>query len=57
MQVICCVCHKTKNHKGWAKQAARSGAQISHGYCPQCYRQMMEMVENFFVLNGCRKSA
>ncbi|MBU4177337.1 MAG: hypothetical protein ACYC0O_13760 [Desulfurivibrionaceae bacterium] len=57
MQVICCVCHKTKNHKGWAKQAARSGVRLSHGYCPRCYRQMMEMVDNFFVLNGCRKSA
>lgn len=57
MQVICCVCHKTKKHKGWAKQAARSGAQLSHGYCPQCYQQMMEKVENFFVMNGCRKSA
>lgn len=57
MQIICCVCHKTKNHKGWGKQAARSGAQISHGYCPQCYKQMMERVENFFVMDGCRKSA
>lgn len=57
MQVICCVCLKTKQPKGWAKQAARSGGQLSHGYCPQCYQQMMERVENFFVMNGCRKSA
>lgn len=57
MQVICCVCHKTKNHKGWAKQTARSGGQLSHGYCPQCYQQMMERVTNFFVMNDCRKSA
>ena len=57
MQTICCVCQKTKNHNGWAKQAARSGAQFSHGYCPQCYKQMMERVENFFLMNGYRKSA
>jgi len=57
MQVICCVCHKTKKPKGWAKQAARSGTQLSHGYCPQCYQQMMERIENFFGMNGCRKSA
>lgn len=57
MQVICCVCLKTKNHNGWKKQTARSGGQISHGYCPQCYKQMMERVENFFVMNGYRKSA
>jgi len=57
MQVICCVCLKTKKQKGWAKQAARSGVQLSHGYCPQCYQQMMERVENFFVMNNCRKSA
>jgi hypothetical protein len=57
MQVICCVCLKTKKQKGWAKQAARSGVRLSHGYCPQCYQQMMERVENFFVMNNCRKSA
>ncbi|HIJ91338.1 MAG: hypothetical protein OEV89_11765 [Desulfobulbaceae bacterium] len=57
MLVICCVCHKTKAHNRWAKQAAKSGAQLSHGYCPQCYRQMMEKIENFFAMNGYRKSA
>ncbi|HEX9714919.1 MAG TPA: hypothetical protein VGA28_04420 [Desulfurivibrionaceae bacterium] len=57
MQVICCVCLKTKQPKGWAKQAARSGGQLSHGYCPQCYQQMMERVETFFVMNNCRKCA
>lgn len=57
MQVICCVCHKTKTHDSWAKQAVRSGVQLSHGYCPQCHKQMMERVANFFAMNGCRKSA
>jgi len=57
MQIICCVCHKTKNHKGWAKQAVRSGAPLSHGYCPQCYQQMLEKIENFFAMNGFGKSA
>ena len=57
MQVICCVCHKTKTHNSWTKQAVRSGVQLSHGYCPQCHKQMMERVANFFAMNGCRKSA
>ncbi|MDG4474591.1 hypothetical protein [Thiovibrio frasassiensis] len=58
MQVICCVCHKTKKHNSWAaKRSANSGDQRSHGYCPGCYQQMMERIENFFVMNSCRKSA
>ena len=57
MQIICCVCNKTKNHNGWEKQAAWSGVQLSHGYCPQCYQQMMKKVANFFSMPGCRKSA
>lgn len=57
MQVICCVCHKTKKAKGWTQQAARSGVPFSHGYCPQCYRQLLERIENFFVTAGWRKSA
>lgn len=57
MQIICCVCQKTKSHKGWTKQAAGSRAPHSHGYCPQCYQQILEKVENFFGLTDCRKSA
>ncbi len=57
MQVVCCVCHKTKNNHRWTKQAIKSGMQPSHGYCPQCYQQLMERVENFFVMNNYSKSA
>lgn len=41
MQTICCVCLKTKNKKGWGRQNVRHDEEISHGYCPDCYREMM----------------
>jgi len=57
MQIICCACQKTKSPSGWTKLTTRAGSQISHGYCPQCYKQMLKRIDNFSILNGYSKSA
>ncbi len=46
MQVICCVCQKTKSRNLWRKKAADPGTKLSHGYCPHCYQQLLERVHN-----------
>jgi len=52
MKVICCVCHKTKDHNGWTYQPDRPGIPLSHGYCPKCYQQMMQKFERFFGIGN-----
>lgn len=47
MQKICCVCKKTKNRNRWVKKLIASGKALTHGYCPQCYRQVIEKIEGY----------
>lgn len=44
MRTICCVCHRTKGSNGWKKQKAAGEIRISHGYCPDCYQQVIQQV-------------
>lgn len=46
MTTICCVCHRTKSQVGWVKKrVSKRQHRLSHGYCPDCYRQTMEMIQ------------
>ncbi|MFZ5774988.1 MAG: hypothetical protein ACOY3Z_05845 [Thermodesulfobacteriota bacterium] len=55
MQVVCCVCQKTKQPNGWKKIAPAPGEEVSHGYCPQCYGEFMRQVRRFFSASeGCK---
>lgn len=49
MQVVCCVCQRTKQHNGWKKITVAPEEDVSHGYCPQCYQQFMQQVRRFFT--------
>lgn len=57
MQVICCVCQKTKNQNGWGKKMDGAGAKVSHGYCPRCLSDLLSRVDSFFAAQDCRKTA
>lgn len=48
MKMICCVCHKTKSQKGWdwVKQSISQTRNLSHGYCPDCYRKTIRRIES-----------
>lgn len=48
MTIICCVCHKSKDRKGWSDHSQHRDTMISHGYCPECYRQAIEKIETHF---------
>ncbi|MBU0482579.1 MAG: hypothetical protein KKG47_15920 [Proteobacteria bacterium] len=45
MEIICCVCNRKKSAKGWIKQFPDRNKVQSHGYCPKCYRQVVEKVQ------------
>lgn len=47
MQTICCICHKTKTENRWVRSTAPQSKQVSHGYCPRCYRQMLEQLNSY----------
>ncbi|PIP43108.1 MAG: hypothetical protein COZ12_02605 [Deltaproteobacteria bacterium CG_4_10_14_3_um_filter_60_8] len=43
MRRICCVCLKIKSeHGGWEKAGNVKGDELSHGYCPRCYRRLVD---------------
>lgn len=49
---ICVSCKKVKDDKGYWNQvesyiSKHSGAEFSHGYCPQCYETEMERIEKW----------
>ena len=46
MQKVCCVCKKTKSRNRWVKKLISRGKDLTHGYCPQCYRQVMAEINN-----------
>lgn len=45
---ICCVCHKIKHHGRWvAAEVFAEQEQLSHGYCPACYVQVLADINLF----------
>ena len=46
--VQCCVCGQTKvdgKYDGIKKEVVRVG-NVSHGYCPECFKNAMEEIKN-----------
>lgn len=46
---ICCVCKKVRDDQNYWHQveayiAQHTGAQFSHGYCPDCYQQALQEI-------------
>lgn len=46
MKTVCCVCQKTKNKKGWGKQSITESKELSHGYCPDCYQEIIQTIRS-----------
>ena len=47
---ICCVCKKVRDDQNYWQQvesyiAKRTDAKFSHGYCPDCYKKVMQELE------------
>lgn len=49
MQTVCCICHKTKTRSRWVKPGQFPAQNVSHGYCPRCFRQLMAEVHRHFA--------
>jgi hypothetical protein len=41
LETICCICMRQKGKNGWQETAIESFADLSHGFCPDCYRRTM----------------
>ena len=48
MKTVCCVCHRVKTNEGWVLKGLKSAADVSHGYCPDCFHVTVEK----FCLKG-----
>jgi hypothetical protein len=47
MQIVCCVCQKTKSQAGWIQGQASKEGRVSHGYCPDCFHRTMEQAQGW----------
>lgn len=45
VNTICCICHKTKSLYGWFDEFMEQYKKLSHPYCPECYRKIMERLQ------------
>ena len=52
MRTVCCVCYKIKSEDGWVKQQKNRSRKLSHGYCPDCYRETMQRIERNCLAQG-----
>ncbi len=43
VQTICCVCQKSMSLYGWFDEFMEQYKKLSKGYCPECFRQTMNM--------------
>lgn len=41
MRRMCCVCQKTQWEGDWRLLPIASDEPITHGYCPECYAEVM----------------
>jgi len=46
MTTICCQCQRTKEGNNWKRKFVRGEQRISHGYCPKCYRKVIEKISS-----------
>ena len=44
LKTVCCVCQRKKTKKGWVKRAVKQSKELSHGYCPECYHEIMQSI-------------
>ena len=43
---VCCVCNKQRIENGtWVPYKATSNGQVSHTYCPNCCKEVMEQID------------
>ncbi|MCK5340985.1 MAG: hypothetical protein KAJ60_07915 [Desulfobulbaceae bacterium] len=42
MKTVCCLCLKTKEPDGWKLYVPTRQETYSHGYCPECYQEVMK---------------
>ncbi len=48
MTRICCVCNKIKYQEQWvAAEVFAEQEQLSHGYCPVCYAEVLADISVF----------
>lgn len=40
-KTICCICQRQKGENGWDRAVVKPCTDLSHGYCPECYRKIL----------------
>jgi hypothetical protein len=48
MTTICCVCNRVEKKGEWNFPEQYICGQVSHGYCPACFQDMLETTRSYF---------
>ncbi len=43
---ICSICHRMEQNQSWVRVQV-TAAEVSHGCCPACYKNVLEEIEQF----------
>lgn len=46
MQMVCCLCKRTKDEDGWVEKIVSYSKKLSHGYCPECFQKTMTQLKS-----------
>ena len=50
MNTVCSVCNRVKNGNDWESKEISNGRDLSHGYCPPCFKtSIMTQLEKLFA--------
>jgi hypothetical protein len=54
----CCVCGRREREGVWSRDFSRDEQlRVSHGYCPACYEEFMDRLDQLFLGRGKKKCA
>ncbi len=57
MLTVCCVCNRMENHNSWDDLHEKTvTGDVSHGYCPDCFSDLMAELSMSLPGWDCKES-
>nr|WP_320010198.1 hypothetical protein [uncultured Desulfobulbus sp.] len=56
MRCMCCVCQRIQEKRAWRYVPVKDEEQFTHGYCPECFQQVMRELQALVGLKYSKAS-
>ena len=54
MRCMCCLCQRIQEKRSWRYVPVKDEEQFTHGYCPECFQQVMRELQALVGLKYSR---